>query len=229
MKKIIVITGVSQGLGRAMTEKFSELGHTVLGCARDQHAIDQLQQELGKPHRFEVVDVTDEEGVALWSKKMITRYGIPDMLVNNAGYIHKPLPLWKINSKVFDKTIDVNIKGVANVIRHFVPAMVEENRGVIINVSSGLGRYAKPNTGPYCATKWAIEGLTKALSLELPHGMAAVTLWPGAIRTKALEIFYGSENADQYIRPEAWASIAVPYMLHIGPSDNGKPLATPTG
>ena len=229
MKKIIVITGVSQGLGKAMAEKFALSGHTVLGCARNKEAIAQLREAFGRPHRFTVADVTDEESVKAWSEEVLNNYPAPDMLINNAGFIHGPAPLWEIDSKTFNRTIDVNIKGVANVIRHFVPAMVKENHGVIINISSGLGRYAKPDTAPYCATKWAIEGLTRALALELPDGMAAVPLWPGAIRTEALEIFYGKENAHRYITPQKWASIAVPYMLHIGPGDNGKPLVTPTG
>ena len=81
--------------------------------------------------------------------------------------------------------IDVNIKGVANVLRHFVPAMIERGRGVIVNFSSGWGAPSSAEVAPYCATKWAIEGLTRALAEELP-GMAAVPLNPGIIDTDML-------------------------------------------
>ena len=80
--------------------------------------------------------------------------------------------------------MDVNIKGTVNVIRHFVPAMVERRRGVIVNFSSGWGRSTRAEVAPYCATKWAIEGFTQALAQELPPGMAAVPLNPGIINTE---------------------------------------------
>lgn len=229
MSKLVVITGVSQGLGRAMTEQFIELGHTVIGCARNEQAIEQLKKEFGEPHNFAIVDVTNEARVQAWSEEIRSIYSPPDILINNAGFAPVPAPLWAVKSEEFNKAMDVNIKGVANVIRHFVPAMVQRNSGVIINISSGLGRYTKPNVVPYATTKWAIEGMTRGLAQELPSGMAAIPLWPGAIQTLALEIFYGKEVAKNYITPQKWAKTAVPYMLQIGPSDNGKPLITPTG
>ena len=229
MSKIVVITGVSQGLGRAMSKKFVQLGHTVIGCSRNQQAMQELQAELGQPHHFTAVDVTDEASVKAWSQQVLANYRAPDLLINNAGFTHRPNPVWEISSQEFNSTIDVNIKGVANVIRHFVPAMVEQKHGVIVSISSGLGRYTKPNYGAYAASKWAIEGLTRTLAQDLPDGMAAVPLWPGAIRTEALEIFYGKQQAQNYITAEQWAEFGVPYILQIGPGDNGKPLATPTG
>ena len=72
---------------------------------------------------------------------------------------------------------DVNVGGVANVIRHFVPPMVSAGRGVIVNLSSGWGRSVAANVAPYCCTKWAIEGLTRALAEELPQGLAAIPLY----------------------------------------------------
>ena len=82
--------------------------------------------------------------------------------------------------------LDVNVKGVFNVIRAFVPAMVRRKSGVIVNLSSGWGRSTSPEVAPYCATKYAIEGLTLALAQELPAGMAAVPLNPGVIDTDML-------------------------------------------
>ena len=113
--------------------------------------------------------------------------------------------------------------------RHFLPAMVSIKKGIIVNFSSGWGRSTSPEVAPYCASKWAIEGLTKALAQELPTGMAAVSLWPGTIHTDTLEYIYGQEKASNYISPQDWALIAVPFLLQIGASDNGKPLSIPTG
>lgn len=229
MSKIILITGVSRGLGRAMTEQFIQLGHTVIGCASNQQAIANLQQQFAHPQHFSQVDIADETQVAAWSQAVLEQSAPPDLIINNAGVVHELLPLWQIKGEIFDRLIDINIKGVANVIRYFVPPMVERNRGVIINFSAGWGRYTTANAAPYCASKWAIEGLTKAFAQELPTGMATVSLWPGTIHTDTLETIYSDEKAANYISPQDWVKIAIPFLLQIGASDNGKALAIPTG
>ncbi len=134
--------------------------------------------------------------------------------------------LWNVSAGDFDCVIDTNIKGVANVIRHFVPAMVERSSGVIVNLSSGWGRSTSPKVAPYCATKWAIEGLTRALAQELPRGMAAVPLNPGIIDTDMLRSCFGGDAAS-YPNPQRWAQSAVPFLLGLGPKDNGQPLTVP--
>lgn len=143
--------------------------------------------------------------------------------MNNAALINRNAPLWTIEAGEFDAVIDVNIKGVANVIRHFVPAMVARQRGVVVNFSSGWGRETDPDVAPYCATKWAMEGLTKALAQELPAGMAAVPLSPGIIDTDMLRSCFGVQ-AGTYPSAEEWASTAVPWLLGLGARDNGRSL-----
>ena len=120
----------------------------------------------------------------------------------------------------FNRLIDVNLKGVANVIRHFVPAMVAKNSGVIVNFSSGWGRSTSPEVAPYCASKFAIEGLTLALAQELPPGMAAVPLNPGIIDTAMLRQCW-ADGAASYPKADDWAKIAAPFILKLGPKDNG--------
>ncbi len=108
-------------------------------------------------------------------------------------------------------------------IRHFAPAMVQAGAGVIVNFSSGWGRSTSAEVAPYCATKWAIEGLSRALAQELPKGMAAVPLNPGVIDTDMLRGIFG-EAARSYPSAQQWAKLAVPFLLGLGPKDNGKPL-----
>ncbi len=224
--RIVLITGVSRGLGLAMARKFAALGHIVVGCGRSKQAINRLQKELGEPHRFSVVDVTRDAQVAKWAEDVIESVGVPDLLINNAAQINPMAPLWEISWKDFDEIIDVNIKGVANVIRHFVPAMVKRKRGVIVNFSSGWGRDTDAGVAPYCATKWAIEGLTRSLAQELPKGMAAIPLNPGIIDTEMLRSCFG-EQAGNYLTADVWAETAVPFLLGLKASDNGKPLTVP--
>lgn len=223
MKKTILITGVSKGLGRAMTEKFIALGHTVIGCGRDAKAMEKLKKQYGPPHRFDVVDVTDDVAVKHWAKAVLAEYDSPDLLLNNAALINKLAPLWEVPQKEFDALVDVNIKGVANVIRHFVPAMVARKHGVICNFSSGWGRSTDALVAPYCASKWAMEGLTQALAQELPRGMAAIPLSPGIINTDMLKACFGGDAA-AYPTAEEWAEDAAPWLLRLGPKDNGRSL-----
>ena len=226
MAKLIVITGVSKGLGQAMTEGFIQLGHTVLGCARSVVAVEKFKQEFGSPHDFTALDVANEEQVKAWAKRLLAEYGSPDLLINNAAMINELAPLWEIPSQDFSRLIDVNIKGVANVIRHFVPQMIEKGSGIIVNLSSGWGRSTSPQVSSYCASKWAIEGMTRSLAQELPNGMAAVPLNPGIIHTDMLEICYGKDAAS-YTSIKDWTEKAVPFLLQLSPSNNGMPLTVP--
>jgi NAD(P)-dependent dehydrogenase (short-subunit alcohol dehydrogenase family) len=225
-RRRIVVTGVSRGLGLAMVEEFARLGHVVCGCARSRGEIQDLKLRFLKPHRFDVVDVSDETQVAAWSRAVLEEAGAPDLLLNNAAIINKSAELWEVSAEEFSRIVDVNIKGVFFVLRRFLPAMIERGRGVIVNFSSGWGRGTSPQVAPYCTTKWAIEGMTRALADELPYGLAAIPLNPGIIHTQMLECCFGSQAAD-YPSPAAWAKKAVPFLLELGPDDNGDALTAP--
>lgn len=222
--KVVVLTGATRGLGRAMVARLIEEGHIVAGCGRSLSDIKDLESSFGKPNRFDCVDVVDDAQVAEWAESVIAQFGPPDLLLNNAATVNPNAPVWEVSADDFDSVIDVNIKGVANVLRHFVPSMVERRSGVIVNFSSGWGRSTSPEVGPYCATKWAIEGLTQSLAQELPEGMAAIPLNPGIINTELLQSCFGS-GASHYPTPEEWSHYAVPYILGIRPSQNGQSLS----
>jgi len=226
MGKHIVITGVSRGLGRAMTAAFIAEGHRVSGCARHKEAVNAFNDQYSVPHLFSAVDIADDDSVAHWSQEVIQENGVPDLVINNAGLVNQPAPLWNVPADECRAVIDVNINGTINVLRHFVPPMVERRSGIIVNFSSGWGRSTSPGVAPYCATKWAVEGLTQALSQELPDGMAAVALNPGIIHTEMLETCYG-EGAAAYTPVRQWVKAAVPYILSIQPRDNGSQLSVP--
>ncbi len=224
--KVVVITGATRGLGRAMAEGFAGLGHTVIGCGRSASDVAGLRQALGGPHAFEVVDVTRDDQVKGWADGFLARSGPPDLLLNNAALMIANAPLWEVTAEDFGRLIDVNLKGVAGVIRHVVPAMVARRAGVVVNFSSGWGRSVAPEVAAYCATKWGVEGLTRALAQELPQGMAAVPLNPGIIDTDMLRTALGGK-ASNFRGPGEWAKSAVPFLLGLGPKDNGKALTVP--
>jgi NAD(P)-dependent dehydrogenase (short-subunit alcohol dehydrogenase family) len=209
-----------------LTRELARLGHTVAGCARDHDACLHLAAELPAPHRFDPVDVANDRAVAAWVRAVVEAVGVPDLVVNNAALINRSAPLWELTAEEFDVVVDVNVKGVANMARHVLPHMVAQGRGTIVNFSSGWGRSTSPEVAPYCATKWAVEGLTQALAQELPPGLAAVAVNPGIIHTRMLESCFGA-SAASYQAPASWARRAAPFLLRLGRAHNGQSLDVP--
>jgi len=225
-KKTILLTGCTRGLGAAMTAHFIARGHRVAGCGRNTTALESLRTRHGAPHLFSAADLREETDVEAFCRDTVQELGVPDLVINNGAVINRNAPLWEITAEEIDEVIDINVKGVVHVVRHILPAMAERGSGVIVNFSSGWGRSASPDVAPYCASKWAIEGLTAALAQELPEGLAAVALNPGIIDTDMLRSCFG-EGAATYPTPDSWARATVPFLEELGPSHNGRQLTAP--
>jgi NAD(P)-dependent dehydrogenase (short-subunit alcohol dehydrogenase family) len=225
-KKSIVVTGCSRGCGRALVEWFIEKGHIVAGCARSEKDLAELREQFGSAHRFDAVDVTDEAAVSRWGESVVVSHGAPELVVNNAAVIARNAPLWEVPESEIDAVLNVNVAGTVNVIRAFTPAMIAAKRGVIVNISSGWGRSTSPEVAMYCASKFAIEGLTQAFAQELPRGLAAVAVNPGIIDTEMLRMCFGG-SAGAYPRPEKWVEKAGPFLLGLSAKDNGRSLDVP--
>lgn len=227
ISKSVIITGVTQGLGRAMVDRFHELGWNIYGCGRSKDKIEELKKQYSKIHDFQVIDVSDSQQVNNWANYILNRHTAPNLIINNASIVNQNAQLWKITAQEFENVMNVNVNGVVNVIRAFVPAMVARKEGIIINMSSSWGREGEAELAPYCASKFAIEGITKSMALELPHGMAVVALDPGgSISTPMLK-----SCAPQYINesptPETWSHNAIEYILNITIDKNGDSLTCP--
>ena len=224
--RTVLITGVTRGLGRALALRLADLGHLVIGCGRTTSAIEELQGRLGEPHGLSIVDVASATEVETWARRVLARHPPIDLLINNAGVINSNAPLWEVPEEEFARLLDVNLKGPYHVIRAFLPSMLERGQGVVVSFSSGWGRSSAAEVAPYCATKWGVEGMTRALADELPRGMAAVAVNPGVIHTAILESCYG-QSAKSYPGPERWAERAAPFLLGLGAKDNGKSVSVP--
>lgn len=222
----VAVTGVSRGCGRALAVELAAAGHEVHGCARDRSKLEELARTLGPGHTFQAVDVTDAAAVRAWAKTISAHGSGPDLVVNNAGLINSSAPLWEVNSSQLAAVVDVNVKGTAYVMQAFLPAMVAAQRGAIANFSSGWGRSVAPGVAPYCATKWAVEGLSLATAGEVPQGVAVVAVNPGIIHTEMLESCFG-DDAGAYDDPGAWARRAAPFLLALGAPDNGSRVTIP--
>ena len=224
--RTILITGATRGLGRALVERYAAEGHTLVGCGTNEAKLAELRGALGPPHRFDRVDVTDDGAVERWIGEVVASVGVPDLVLNNAGVINDRAPVWKVSAVDFDRVIRINVLGVANVLRHVVPPMIARGSGVICNLSSGWGKFSAPEVGPYCASKFAIEGLTGSLAAELPAGVAAIALQPGIIHTEMLHSAFGVDAA-QHWTPDEWIDVAAPFILALGPAENGQSVRIP--
>ena len=222
----IVITGVTKGLGRALVEQYIKLGHLVIGCGRNVNSIESLSNSNPENTDFQVVDISDQKQVCFWAKDVLNKFGAPDFLLNNAGIINKNAALWDVPEQEFSDVININVKGVYNTIKEFVPHMIRIGKGTVVNFSSGWGRSTSPEVAPYCTSKWAIEGLSKSLAQDLPEGMVSVALNPGVIDTNMLRSCW-DENAAIYEKPESWAKRVAPFILNISQKDNGASLTAP--
>ena len=222
--RIIAITGVTSGLGAAMTNFFARSSHLVIGCGRTKSKIDELNLEYSLGHdQFHVVDVSNNDEVKEWAERIAMDFGVPDLLINNASIANKSEKFWKLPAEDFDSALDINIKGASNSMRCFLPYMIKAKKGIIVNMSAAWGKSVSPRVSAYCASKFAIEGLSKAVAAEIPEPLACVPLDPGVINTPMLQKIFGNAAAKQQ-KPIDWVEKAGPIILDIGRSDNGKSM-----
>ena len=224
--KTVVISGSTSGLGKEMSIEFAKRGWLVAGLGKTKAKVDEMTKIMGEKHLIKECDVSCNKSVKSFSENIIKKLGVPELIINNAAVMNTPRPLWEVPREEFDYLTHVNINGVANMIRHFLPSMVEKQQGMIINLSSGWGRSTSPDVAPYCATKWAIEGLSGALAQELPKGMGCIALNPGVIDTDMLRKCWG-KRAELYQNSRDWAKLAVPFIENLSYQDNGKQMSAP--
>lgn len=225
-RRVVCITGCTRGLGHAMVEEFVQAGWIVAGCGRNEAMLNAIRSQFAVPHQFHSCDVSSLEAVNAFAQQVLNDLGPPDLLLNNAAIINPNNAFWDIDAKAFSDIVDINIKGTASMMRAFLPSMLKRGSGVIVNFSSGWGRSTASEVAPYCATKWAIEGLSQAVAQETRGKVAVIPLNPGIIDTEMLRRTFG-EDAGHYPDPKRWAKKAVPFLAALGPKDNGRPLTAP--
>src|SRR5690349_8672798 len=121
--KLVLLTGATRGLGRAMVNELVRLGHTVLGCGRSKKQIDLLRHTFAQPHDFYMIDVASDDEVKSWTSLLLKTHGPPDLVLNNAAVINANAALWEVSEREFSTVLDVNVKGTVNVIRNVAPEM----------------------------------------------------------------------------------------------------------
>ncbi|HCE4628581.1 TPA: SDR family oxidoreductase [Vibrio parahaemolyticus] len=198
MKKLVVITGASSGIGEAIARRFSEEGHPLLLVAR---RVERLEA-LNLPNTlFEKVDVTDQASLITAIEKAEAQFGPADVLVNNAGV----MLLGQIDTQdaaEWKRMFDVNVLGLLNGMHSVLASMKARNSGTIINISSIAGKKTFPDHAAYCGTKFAVHAISENVREEVAASNVRVTtIAPGAVETELLSHTTSQDIKDGY---DAW-------------------------
>lgn len=186
-----LVTGGGRGIGKETAILLSKRGLNVIICSRNQKEIDSAVKEIKSFGDDKIMgrecDVSVSSQVNDLVSEALDIYGRIDVLINNAGitYVKK---LIDTTEEQWDQTLDINLKGSFLFCKAIVPDMIENNCGVIINVSSGAGKVGFEDISAYCASKFGMVGLTESLALEVGnHNIRAMTICPGEVATKMQE------------------------------------------
>jgi NADP-dependent 3-hydroxy acid dehydrogenase YdfG len=199
MKKIVLITGATSGIGEACARKFAQNGDKVILTGRNQARMTAIADEL-KAQGAELLtlmfDVRDREAARKAIESLPAEWQEIDVLVNNAGLALGLEPEFEGNSDDWDGMIDTNVKGLLTMTRLIVPGMVARNRGHVINMGSVAGDAAYAGGNVYCATKAAVKALSDGLRIDVANTAVRVTnLKPGLVETNFSNIrFHGDEE-----------------------------------
>ena len=200
--RVAAITGAGSGIGRASAIAFAEEGACVvvadLDAASARQTVDEIQAAGASADSF-TVDVTNPDQINGMVRHAVERFGRIDVLFNNAGLPQSFTPLEESSDELFNRIMDVNVKGVFYGCRAAIPRMKAQGGGVILNTASTAGIRGRPGLAVYNASKAAVISLTKTLALELaPHHIRVVSICPVATDTPMLPKFMSpGDEAEQ--------------------------------
>ncbi len=188
-KGIVLITGATSGIGLACAHKFAKNGHNLILTGRRSDRLNKVTAALEKEYEIKVLplhfDVRNKEAVQQNLGPLPQAWTSIDVLVNNAGLAVGLNPLQEGEIDDWERMIDTNIKGLLYVTRTVMPGMIERKKGHIINIGSIAGKEVYPNGNVYCATKHAVDALSKAMRIDaVKFGIKVTQVAPGAVETE---------------------------------------------
>ena len=217
--QIALVTGGGTGIGKAIAKAMLVEGAKVIIVGRKEEILKEAQAELGSDVEMMTCDVTQEDQVKKVYENIMSNHGKIDILINNAGMAAKAKS-YEMSYDLWKKVVDVNLNGAFLCAREAMKIMVNQKSGRIINIGSISGQMSRPENAPYTATKFAIEGLTRALALDgRDHGVAVSVIHPG---NAATNIWKGREEISEregLIPLEDLGKLAVT-MLTMSPNVN---------
>ncbi len=224
MKKTVLITGASSGIGKATALHLAQKGYRLILCGRKAEKLKALQTEIGSASvHYLLFDVRSKNEVEQQINSLPNEWKNIDVLINNAGNAHGLSPIQNGNTEDWDAMIDGNVKGLLYVSKAIIQQMIERKTGHIINISSVAGKQTYANGNVYCASKKAVEAISEGMRLDLTeHGIKVTNIAPGSVETefsivrfkgdtdKAKKIYEGYEA----LLPEDIADL-ISYVLEV--------------
>lgn len=194
--KTVLITGATSGIGQATAKKLAK-NFRLIVCGRRQERLDELVNELSA--LTEIVslnfDVRNRNEVFEAIERLPENFKSIDILINNAGNAHGLAPLDEADLDDLDAMIDGNVKGMIYVTKAILPYMISSGKGHIVNISSIAGKHIYPNGATYCASKWAVEALSKGMRIDFQkHGIKVTIIAPGAVETEFSMVRYKGDS-----------------------------------
>ncbi|PKQ69746.1 SDR family oxidoreductase [Raineya orbicola] len=229
--KIALVTGATSGIGEATARLFAQKGLRVIICGRRKERLKELEAELSKITEVYTLsfDVSQQKEVAESLNSLPNEWKSIDILVNNAGNAHGLEPIQAGRLSDWEAMIDINLKGLLYVTQCILPQMVERETGHIVNIGSIAGKEAYPNGNVYCASKAAVDSLTKGMRIDLnPYGIRVTQIAPGLVETefslvrfkgdaqRAKKVYEGYQPLSaQDIADAIWYAVAAPAHVQI--------------
>ena len=197
-KKIALVTGATSGIGRASAITLAKMGFHIIATGRRVDRLEELKSEMPEGIDFLplVFDVRDRETVMEILGNLPENWKNVDVLLNNAGNAHGMDPIQSGNMDDWDAMIDINVKGLFYVSKAIIPGMCERKSGMIINIGSIAGKEVYPNGNVYCASKHAVDAITKGMRMDLnPFGIRVVAIHPGLVETEFSLVRFKGDSA----------------------------------
>lgn len=186
-RKIALVTGATSGIGKATAIALARLGYDIIATGRRQDRLSALSDELPQGTQLLILqfDVRDKEAVFEILGNLPEEWKQIDVLINNAGNAHGFDPIQTGSVDDWDAMMDINVKGLLYVSKAIIPGMTQRNRGTIVNIGSIAGKEVYLNGNVYCASKHAVDALTKGMRMDLnPHGIRVIGVHPGLVETE---------------------------------------------
>jgi NADP-dependent 3-hydroxy acid dehydrogenase YdfG len=186
-KRIALVTGATSGIGEATARLLSEKSYNLILCGRRQDRLLALQKELSAKTSVTTLsfDVRNQQEVKKAIQSLTGDWKNIDVLINNAGNAHGLDPIQTGSVEDWDAMIDINVKGLLYVSREVIPLMTQRNSGHIINIGSLAGKEVYPNGNVYCASKFAVDALTRGIRMDLnSFGIKVTSVNPGLVDTE---------------------------------------------
>ena len=208
-RKVAIVTGGGSGIGLAIAEKFTCSGIETIIVGRDEEKLRKAKEHLGAHSYPMVCDVSDLSSIPALIEKIIKQFGQIDVLVNNAG-INMKKEFVEVTDEDFQKIITTNLTSVFAISREVVKEMLKNGSGSIINISSMAAQYGLPKVIAYSASKTALDGMTRAMAVELsPKGIRVNSIAPGFIET---DMTAKALNTDPERKQKVFARTPMGYM-----------------